>query len=161
MTRKSRNRRTNNKNKTTSLMTWIQLTTLVSIAISTSLILAEVRSIRTQPASQTPPKPIILESPLEYLTCSVTAYTNHPNETDKDNLNTATMEKPVPGWTCAVSQDLIHWLGGRIYIQGIGVRKVNDLMNKKYEKSIDLCVGNKKQARRFGRKTMQAIFLGR
>lgn len=93
--------------------------------------------------------------------CSITAYTNHPKETNSDNHNTATMEKPVVGWSCAVSRDLIHWLGGRIYIEGIGVRYVNDLMNKRFEKSVDLSMGKVKEAKEFGRQEHQVIFLGR
>jgi len=95
------------------------------------------------------------------LICFITAYTNSIKETNSDNQNTATMEKPIAGWSCAVSRDLIHWLGGRIYIKGIGVRYVNDLMNKRFEKSIDLFMGEVKQAKEFGRQKHKVIFLGR
>ena len=92
---------------------------------------------------------------------TITAYSNRIRETDSDNKNTATMEKPISGWTCAISQDLIHWLGGRIYIEGIGVRKVNDLMNSRYSQRVDLFIGNTKHAQEFGKKTHQVVFLGR
>ena len=97
----------------------------------------------------------------ENLICSITAYTNRPKETNADNNHTAIMEEPIAGYTCAVSQDLLHWLGGHIYIKDIGLRKVNDLMNERFEKSIDLYIGTIKQAEEFGRQKKQTIFLGR
>jgi 3D (Asp-Asp-Asp) domain-containing protein len=110
---------------------------------------------------KTPQQTIIHQSQSENLTCSISAYTNHPQETNHDNNHTAIMEEPIAGYTCAVSQDLIHWLGGTIYIKGIGIRKVNDLMNKRFKKSIDLYMGTVKQAKEFGRQDKQVIFLGR
>jgi 3D (Asp-Asp-Asp) domain-containing protein len=110
---------------------------------------------------KTPQQTIIYQSQPDNLICSISAYTNHPQETNHDNNHTAIMEKPVAGYTCAVSQDLIHWLGGTIYIKGIGIRKVNDLMNKRFEKSVDLYIGTVKQAKEFGRQDKQVIFLGR
>jgi len=92
---------------------------------------------------------------------TITAYTAHKNQTNSTPNQTATMEKPKAGWTCAVSQDLISWLGGRIYIKGIGVRHVNDLMNKRYTNSIDVFMGKKKDAKAFGRKEHIVVFLGR
>jgi pyrimidine operon attenuation protein/uracil phosphoribosyltransferase len=36
---------------------------------------------------------------------------------------TTTMQTPVPGWTCAISRDLVRagWLGRRIYIKGVNL----------------------------------------
>lgn len=92
---------------------------------------------------------------------TISAYTPRKQETDKDPHNTATMEKPIPGWTCAVSQDYLHWLGGRVYIPGIGVRKVNDLMHPRYEKTIDLFMGKVPHAKEFGKRQLHAVYLGR
>lgn len=103
---------------------------------------------------------ISLKKP-DSLVCSVSAYTNHPSECNKDNNHTAIMEKPIAGGTCAVSRDLIHWLGGIIYIKGIGVFRVNDLMNERFTKSVDLYIGSKKEANKFGRKPLMVVFLGR
>ncbi len=109
------------------------------------------------------PIPIIREVPQETIPSdlfTVSAYSPHKNQTDNTPFETATMEKPKAGWTCAVSQDLISWLGGRIYIKGIGVRRVNDLMNKRYTKSIDIFMEKKKNAKAFGRKEYIVVFLG-
>ena len=91
--------------------------------------------------------------------CTMTAYTNRRCETNNDDF-TATMEKPIHGFTCAVSRDLIYWLGGRIYIEGIGIRRVNDLMNKRYTSSVDLYIENVKDALIFGKIKKRVIFLG-
>lgn len=89
---------------------------------------------------------------------TVTAYSPSSNETDNTPNKTALLQKPVPGWTCAVSRDLMDYLGKRVYIDGLGVRKINDLMNKRYEKRIDLCMG-KKEAIEFGvEKDIKIIF---
>jgi len=80
---------------------------------------------------------------------------------DKNPNKTAIMKKPVSGWTCAISRDLMKrgWLGKKIYIDGIGMRYANDLMARTYKgrkitKQIDLCVGKNdvlKQAKKLGK----------
>jgi len=105
---------------------------------------------------------IIYQGPQpEHLEAIITAYTNRPQETNSDPTHTATMEKPKAGWTCAVSRDLIHWLGGRVYIEGMGVRRVNDLMNERFSKRVDIFIGTVKEARAFGVQNRKVIFLGR
>jgi 3D (Asp-Asp-Asp) domain-containing protein len=102
--------------------------------------------------------------PMQYVSANMvlSAYTNAKNETNEDNTNTAIMEDIVVGWSCAVSRDYMHWLGGRVYIKGYGVRYVNDLMNERYKKGIDICVGTKKEAKRIGRvENVKVVFLGR
>jgi len=109
------------------------------------------------------PVPIIREVPQKTISSNlyvVSAYSAHKNQTDSTPHQTATMEKPKAGWTCAVSQDLISWLGGRVYIKGVGVRRVNDLMNKRYSRTIDIFMGKKKDAKAFGRKKYIVVFLG-
>jgi len=68
---------------------------------------------------------------------------------------TATMTFPVPGWTCAISSELVDrgWLGKKIYIEGIGVFKAEDRMNCNLNGlRIDLCMGSQQQALDFGKK---------
>lgn len=69
---------------------------------------------------------------------------------DSDHTKTATMEEPVPGWTCAISRDLVDagWLGRKIWIKGLGIRYASDIMANSYKgnpirKQIDICVGKK------------------
>lgn len=80
----------------------------------------------------------------------MTAYTARKEETNLDYTNTAIMEEPIAGWTIAVSQDLSFLLGKRVYIPEYGIRKVNDLMNKRYENRIDILVSTTTEARRIG-----------
>jgi len=88
----------------------------------------------------------------EHLKITLTAYTLRKKECNNDLENTATMLKPIPGYSCAVSVDLKHLLGKKIYIYGYGVWYVNDLLNKRYKKSVDLLVWDIKTARKIGRK---------
>jgi len=94
-----------------------------------------------------------------YWEVEVSAYTARPQETNWDFKNTSIMEEPVPGWTMAVSQDLRFLLGKRVYVPGYGVRYVNDLMNIRYEKTIDILVGTVGQAREIGRHEGELILI--
>ena len=90
----------------------------------------------------------------------LTAYTARKEETNNDPGNTAIMEKPISGWTIAVSQDLKHLLGKRVYIRGFGVRRVNDLMNSRYTKRVDILVSSVSEARKIGlRKNIKLVIL--
>ena len=80
----------------------------------------------------------------------LTAYTARPQECNDDVDNTAIMQTPVSGWTVAVSRDLRGWLGKRVYIEGFGVRLVNDLMNARYTNAIDVLVADVPTAKRIG-----------
>ncbi|WP_052813200.1 3D domain-containing protein [Desulfonatronum thioautotrophicum] len=80
----------------------------------------------------------------------LTAYTARPEECNDDIENTAIMQSPVPGWTVAVSRDLKGWLGKRVYIEGFGVRLVNDLMNARYANAIDVLVPDVPTAKKIG-----------
>lgn len=80
----------------------------------------------------------------------LTAYTASPRECDEDVRNTAIMQPPKPGWTVAVSRDLKGWLGKRVYIEGFGIRLVNDLMHPRHVQAVDILVGNVAQAKTIG-----------
>lgn len=91
---------------------------------------------------------------------TITAYSPSIDETDNTPNQTAIMENPVVGYTCAVSRDLKYLLGKRIYIEGLGVFRVNDLMNKRYTKRIDLCM-NKGSAVKFGVQKHSVVIIDR
>lgn len=98
-------------------------------------------------------------APPKVINATVTAYTNCPSETNEDKL-TATMKEPKAGWTVAVSHDLRGWLGGRIFILGIGVRKVEDLMNSRWTKKVDVLMPTKEKALEFGAQEKKVVYLG-
>lgn len=142
----------------------ILLGILVGIFLQGSLILGFF--ILTLCSQYFTPPPIstylnIYHPPVHSLEMMVTSYTNRVQETNEDPGNTATMERPVVGGTCAVSRDLMHWLGGRVYIEGIGVRRVNDLMHSRFEQSLDLFMGTVEEAREFGKQRKMVVYLGK
>lgn len=58
---------------------------------------------------------------------------------------------PLPNQTVAVSRHLYKKLNGKnIYIEGIGVRKVEDKMRARYGNKIDIFVNNKEEAKKLG-----------
>ena len=132
------------------------------VAIVALMMLAQAYIIIHLPREiHIPGAPVVVAAPVQEITATVTAYTARPCETNDDPMHTATMERPKAGWTCAVSRDLMHWLGGRVYIEGVGVRRVNDLMNERFARRVDIFCGTVKEARAFGTQSRQAVFLGR
>jgi len=89
----------------------------------------------------------------------VSAYTARTQETDADPKNTAIMVKPKPGWTAAVSRDMVHLLGKKIYVEGLGVRVVNDIMAEDKKMAVDLCVGTVKEAAKVGTSERKVVAL--
>jgi len=92
---------------------------------------------------------------------TVTAYTPSKEECDNDPEITASMRKVKPG-TVAVSHDLFKsgWVfGKKIYIENLGIFEINDLMNRRWNKRIDIVMFDKKQARKFGKKNKAAALL--
>ena len=96
---------------------------------------------------------------LQTVIANITAYTLDPKETDSTPNQTATMDRPRAGRTCAVSPDLSSLLGKRVYVAGHGVRVVNDLTAVGITNTIDLLVGNKKQAKEIGRNVGKVVVL--
>jgi 3D (Asp-Asp-Asp) domain-containing protein len=104
----------------------------------------------------------IQESKFQIVT--LTAY--HPASrglnSDSNPDKTATMRKPIPGRTAAISRELLAlgWLG-KIYIKDYGVWETTDLMGESVKgKQIDLCFPSRKEALKFGKKEeVFAVFL--
>lgn len=90
---------------------------------------------------------------------TVTAYTATPEECNNDPFHTALMTRPSPGRTVAVSWDLMDWLGKEVYIEGIGVRKVEDLMHPRWTNRIDIMVPYVEDAQEFGVQERQVVLL--
>lgn len=95
-----------------------------------------------------------------FMTVEASAYTLSKRETDSNPFQTATNQRPIPGKTCAVSRDLKHLLNRNIYlIKEQKTLYVNDIMHKRYKKSIDMAVSSRKVAFDFGRKDVKIIVL--
>ncbi len=80
----------------------------------------------------------------------VSAYTNSFKETGNHTNLTANSEQAIPHKTCAVSHDLKYLLGKEVLIDGVGIRRVNDLTAKRFKNKIDLCMGSVGKAKQFG-----------
>lgn len=94
-------------------------------------------------------KPVMIHAKSTAKEMTISAYSLSKKECDSDLKHTATMSKPSPGTTAAVSRDNLHLLGKKVYIEGHGVRKVTDVMNKRFKNRIDLLM-SKKEAKKFG-----------
>jgi len=90
---------------------------------------------------------------------TVTAYSANRRRCDSTPHLTAFMTKPRVG-TVAISRDLLRQYspGDRVYLKGFGVFIVNDLMNARFEKRVDVFVSSPRKARSFGiRKNVLAV----
>lgn len=96
---------------------------------------------------------------LQTIRAEVTAYTLNPKEVGSDPQRAADMTTPIPGRTAAVSRDLIHLLGKKVYILGHGVWVINDLAAKGVTGTVDLLVGNETEARKIGREVKEVVVL--
>ena len=92
---------------------------------------------------------------------TVTAYSPENRQTDDTPTITAFSTKVKP-WTIAVSRDLFNagWVAGKkVYIEGVGVFVVNDLMHKRKSNHVDIFFWTRDQAIEFGVKKSRAILL--
>lgn len=94
------------------------------------------------------------------LVVEATAYTPRKQECNDDIEHTALMVKPKPGWHVAVSHDLMWMLGKKVYIKGVGVRFVADLMNERFSNKIDIMMPTVKGAKKFGTQELEIVVLG-
>lgn len=107
------------------------------------------------------PEPSSSDTSALAVNATVVAYMAIKSSTDHDPNKTAIIEKPIPGWTCAVSRDLAHWLGGKIWIEGVGVRKVNDLTHRRFERRVDVLVGHRDEIVKMSNDVRKVVFLGK
>lgn len=79
------------------------------------------------------------------------AYVAEPRQTDSTPDINALGVKPKPGISIAVSRDLKNQLFGKlVYIENMGLRRVDDLMNVRHKNSIDLLMEDNKFAKNWG-----------
>lgn len=93
-------------------------------------------------------------------TVTVTAYNADPAQTDSDPEIAASMRRVRPG-TIAVSRDLFNkgWVFGRkVRLEGLGIFEINDLMNARHSKAIDIFLAGG-DAMQFGKRRTTAALL--
>ena len=92
----------------------------------------------------------------------ISYYTKSVDETDSTPNQSAILTFARPGFTVAASHDLKWMLGHYIYIYGKGVFYVEDLMNERWTKKIDILVSSKKEAYNRGLlKNKEVVVLGK
>ena len=92
----------------------------------------------------------------------VTAYSPRVQETDSTPFINAEGLAVAEG-QIAVSRDLFRagWVfGRRVWIQGHGIYRISDLMNKRFRDRLDIFFFNTKDAKRFGQKKLVVALLG-
>ncbi len=103
-----------------------------------------------------------LQNKLEIMNLTVTAYSPEVKQTDSTPYMTAIMVKVRTG-QIAVSRDLFkngYTFGKKIYIEGMGVYVIADLMHPRWTKRVDIFVWTRKRARKIGIKyNVQAVLL--
>lgn len=86
---------------------------------------------------------------------ALTSYRSVPNQTDSSPYITSIGERTNPSGV-AVSRDLLTRWGGPLnygdylYIEGVGIKRVNDCMHERHVKSIDVWVNTYKEEKDFG-----------
>ena len=81
--------------------------------------------------------------------------------TERFTNQTAILKDAKPGWTIATSRDNLFLLGKKVFILGIGVREVTDLMAEGITNTVDICVGTEEEAIQFGRQNIRLVILRR
>lgn len=90
---------------------------------------------------------------------TVTAYSPTPDQTWGDPWTGAMGRRVRPGKTLAVSHDLKHLLGSRVYVQDVGYLVAEDLMHPRWENRVDLCMRTRDRAEAFGVKQLNMVVL--
>ncbi|MBN1224917.1 MAG: 3D domain-containing protein [Candidatus Aminicenantes bacterium] len=92
---------------------------------------------------------------------TVTAYSSTKSQCDDDPEITGCMRKVRPG-TVAVSRDLLKcgWVfGKKVYIEGFGIFEINDLMNKRWQRRIDIFIPEIQKSKTFTPQELTAMLL--
>ncbi|MFC1855243.1 hypothetical protein ACFL2A_01695 [Thermodesulfobacteriota bacterium] len=86
------------------------------------------------------------------LMVDVTAYSPTKRETDSTPFTTASNKRVQEGYI-AISRDLEQYLsfGDKVFIKDIGIFEVQDRMNRRWKKRVDLFFFDTKEARIFGK----------
>lgn len=92
------------------------------------------------------------KSVVEILPVTITAYSPTVRETDSTPFITAT-NRFVSEEYIAASNDIIqrHGFGTKVYIPGVGIREIQDRMNRRWKSRIDLFFFNTQEAKKWGR----------
>ena len=131
----------------------IRTVLLINFAITLLLATALVAVMERLDAVETRPN--------QALQVTVTAYSPEKSQTDSTPYETAFMTRVKKG-TVAVSEDLLEagWVAGeKVYIKGLGVFTINDLMHPRKKRHLDIFVWETPVALTYSPAVMTAILL--
>ncbi len=90
----------------------------------------------------------------------VTAYNAEKGQTDDSPFTTASNQRVREG-IIAISRDLEEdyglSFGDKVFLVGIGVFEVQDRMNRRWKRKVDIFMWSKKEALKFGRKETKML----
>lgn len=124
-----------------------------------SALLAQERVVRTETRELAAEFFTIDDTKRRRFTLTATAYCPSCGSPDGRPQPTAQGGVVRPGHTVAVSRDLKRLLGRTVFIKGLGVRVVEDLMHPRFTDRLDLCLPSREQALEFGVKRLEMVVL--
>lgn len=128
-------------------------------SLENRLVCAEARDIATAKYIKLLEHEIKIMKPMRK--CTVTAYSPRPKETDSTPHITASNKKVRAG-IIAVSRDLydLGWVFGRkVYIEGMGIFVIEDLMASRKRSQVDIFMWKTNDALKFGRQKRKVYLL--
>lgn len=106
----------------------------------------------------------VKNKPIFSLPVTATGYTARKEECD-ENPETTASGTPSRVGVIAISRDLENEiglsLGQFVLIEGMGLFKIEDRMNKRWKRRIDILHGNLKAAQLFGTKKVEITWVGK
>ena len=101
---------------------------------------------------------------IKIIKATITAYSPHIEQTDDSPYTTAFLKKVDPKYVACsrtILYDLKWPVGSKIYIEGVGIRIIGDLMNKRFKDNrFDLFMWKKEDAIKYGiKKNINVILL--
>lgn len=124
--------------------------------------LAENRALVQELYSLLQDKEHIIQSLSRGRMLTVTAYSPTVGQTDSTPFTTASNCRVRDG-IVAVSRDLFSkgWrFGRRVYVKGMGVYTIEDLMHRRKENQVDIFMFDTQEALEFGRRKLRVYLLG-
>jgi len=143
------------------LTAWVPPPTPGSLSWSPETIQSQREALlaNLEPASS--PAPAKAPRSVFHLPVTVTGYSSTVDQTDDSPFITA-MNTPVRPGILALSRDLLREFtpgapfrfGDVVELEGVGLFQVEDTMNPRYMKRVDIWFGSREAARQWGRRTL-------
>ena len=134
-----------NHSKRYLLFTFFTIHLLPTVIILGFLFVLNAKLTRLISWEQMRTYPCPMSKPVLTARVTVTTYNATVEQTDSNPSMTTFMSRPRPG-TIAVSLDLLEMgfiPGKKVWLQGIGIYRINDVMHERHKMSVDLLLDRK------------------